>query len=58
MVPSLRLKHIPRQVFIAKGDRVDILQRGSQIVYASNRTVTNVDFINSTLLLMTLSASP
>ena len=37
------------KAFIAPGDRVDILQRGSQVVYASNRLVTNVDFANSTL---------
>lgn len=33
--------------FIAPGDSVDILQRGSQIVYISDRKVTSVDYLNS-----------
>ena len=34
---------------INAGDNVDILQRGSQVTYVTNRLVTDVDFINSTV---------
>lgn len=34
---------------IAPGDTVDILQRGGQIAYVTDRVVDSVDFINSTL---------
>ncbi|AIX42893.1 baseplate wedge initiator [Synechococcus phage ACG-2014f] len=35
------------KAFISPGDSVDILQRGSQIVYVANRKVTSVDYLNS-----------
>ncbi len=34
---------------IASGDRVDILPRGGQIAYVTDRLVTEVDFVNSTI---------
>ena len=34
---------------LAPGDTVDILQRGGQIAYVTNRLVDTVDFINSTV---------
>ena len=33
--------------FISPGDSVDILQRGSQVVYVADRKVTSVDYLNS-----------
>ena len=35
------------KVFIVPGDSVDILQRGSQIIYVADRKVTSVDYLNS-----------
>ncbi len=35
------------KAFIAPGDSVDILQRGSQFVYVTDRKVTSVDYLNS-----------
>ena len=37
------------KAFIRVGDSVDILQRGSQVIFASDRTVTAVDESNSTI---------
>ena len=35
------------KAFIAPGDSVDILQRGSQVVFVANRAVASVDYLNS-----------